>query len=181
VGLRYQPDVLSVPEAAALVAHVRDVEFAAVALRGQVARRRAAHFGWAYDYGSARIAPGADVPPFLDPVRDRVAPLAGVEPAELVEAMIIEYRAGAGIGWHVDAPQFGVVVGVSLLGACRLRFRRRGDSRETRELALEPRSAYVLAGAARWQWEHCIPPVKGPRYSVTFRTLRPDDSPDGSR
>ena len=37
---------------------------------------------------------------------------------------------------------------------------------------LEPRSAYVLGGAARSGWEHSIPPTKSLRYSVTFRTLK---------
>ena len=93
------------------------------------------------------------------------------------------YPAGAGIGWHRDAPQFGLVVGVSLLGACRMRFQRgTGSARQTRALELAPRSAYVLDGAVRWQWQHSIPPTKSPRYSVTFRTLRERrDSHDSPR
>jgi hypothetical protein len=30
----------------------------------------------------------------------------------------------------------------------------------------------VLDGAARWQWQHSIPPGREERYSITFRTLR---------
>jgi hypothetical protein len=33
-------------------------------------------------------------------------------------------------------------------------------------------SAYLLSGPARSAWQHHIPPTKGDRYSVTFRTLR---------
>jgi hypothetical protein len=63
--------------------------------------------------------------------------------------------------------------GVLLLAACRLRFRRgAGAARPTPAAVLEPRSAYVLAGEARWQWQHSIPPLAAPRYSITFRTLR---------
>ena len=51
----------------------------------------------------------------------------------------------------------------------RMRFRRED---ERAEVLLERRSAYVLAGAARWEWEHQVPPVKELRYSITFRTLR---------
>jgi alkylated DNA repair dioxygenase AlkB len=40
------------------------------------------------------------------------------------------------------------------------------------ELLLEPRSAYLLAGPARWAWQHSIPPTPATRYSITFRTLR---------
>jgi len=60
-----------------------------------------------------------------------------------------------------------------LLSACRMRFQRgRGAARETGAVMLEPRSAYVLTGEARQQWQHSIPPLRAPRYSVTFRTLR---------
>jgi DNA oxidative demethylase len=54
-----------------------------------------------------------------------------------------------------------------------MRFRRTsGGERTVREVELEPRSAYVLAGESRSSWQHSIPPTKEPRYSVTFRTLR---------
>ena len=60
-----------------------------------------------------------------------------------------------------------------LLTACRMRFRRgQARARETAELTLEPRSAYVLSGPARTQWQHQIPPVTQERWSMTFRTLR---------
>jgi alkylated DNA repair dioxygenase AlkB len=41
----------------------------------------------------------------------------------------------------------------------------------------EPRSAYLLRGPARDQWEHSIPPVDSLRYSITFRSFRPDRAP----
>jgi alkylated DNA repair dioxygenase AlkB len=68
---------------------------------------------------------------------------------------------------------FGVVVGVSLLSPCRFRFQRgKGAERRTAAVILDPRSGYVLDGAARWQWQHSIPVAKSERYSVTYRTLR---------
>jgi DNA oxidative demethylase len=172
-GFCLQPDVLSEPEEAALVARVREIEFSAVAMRGQVARRRTAHFGWVYGYESWRLSPGPPIPTFLASLRARAAALAGVEADALAEVLVTDYAPGAGIGWHRDAPQFGVVVGVSLLGACRMRFQRGvGPARRTAAVALSPRSAYVLDGEARWQWQHSIPPTTARRYSVTFRTLR---------
>jgi alkylated DNA repair dioxygenase AlkB len=172
-GFLYYPDVLSAPEEAELSGHVRDITFSAVEMRGQVARRRTAHFGWIYGYESWRITPGPPLPDFLLPLRERVAPLASVEPAALAEVLVTEYPDGATIGWHRDAPQFGVVIGVSLLSACRMRFQRgRGAERQTRAVTLEPRSAYVLTGEARQHWQHSIPALRAPRYSVTFRTLR---------
>jgi alkylated DNA repair protein (DNA oxidative demethylase) len=106
-------------------------------------------------------------------VRERAAALAGHEPHELVEVLVQRYPAGSTIGWHRDAPAFGTVVGVSLGGACRLRFQRgKGDARRVWEVALEPRSGYVLAGDARRSWQHSIPSTDELRYSITFRTLR---------
>jgi alkylated DNA repair dioxygenase AlkB len=68
---------------------------------------------------------------------------------------------------------FGDVVGLSLLAPARLRFRRKaGDRWERRALIAEPRSAYLLRGPAREQWEHSIAPMTELRYSITFRILR---------
>ena len=87
--------------------------------------------------------------------------------------LVQRYPPGSTIGWHRDAPAFGTVVGVSLGGSSRLRFQRgKGDARRVWEVELEPRSGYVLGGAARSSWEHSIPPTKELRYSITFRTLR---------
>ena len=172
-GFLYYPDVVPADEESALVARVRAIEFAPVEMRGRVARRRTAHFGWVYGYESWRITPGPPLPPFLLPLREQVGALAGVDSAALTEVLVTEYPAGAAIGWHRDAPQFGVVIGVSLLSACRMRFQRgRGSERHTRAVMLEPRSAYVLGGEARQQWQHSIPAMRAPRYSITFRTLR---------
>jgi DNA oxidative demethylase len=172
-GFAYHPDVLDEAEEHELAGRLEALDFAAVVMRGQIARRRSKHFGWIYGYESWRITPGPPIPDFLDSVRRRVAQLAGVSHEALVEVLVNAYPPGAGIGWHRDAPQFGLVIGVSLLGECRLRFQRgRGDARQTRSVTVAPRSAYVLDGDARYVWQHSVPPMKALRYSVTFRTLR---------
>ena len=149
------------------------VEFGVVQMRGQVARRRTAHFGWVYGYESWQIAPGPPIPDAVLPLRERAALLATVDTDALSEVLVTEYPPGAGIGWHRDAPQFGVVIGVSLLSECRMRLQRgTGAARETRAVPLAPRSAYVLSGQVRQQWQHSIPPTRALRYSITFRTLR---------
>jgi len=61
---------------------------------------------------------------------------------------------------------------VSLLSTATLRLRKREGSRWQRaSQILEPRSAYILSGSARNEWQHSIPAVDALRYSVTFRTL----------
>ena len=172
-GFVYHPDLLDADEEARLVAHVRTIDFSPIEMRGQVARRRTAHFGWVYGYESWRITTGPPLPEFLLPLRDRAATLIAVEPDALAEVLVTEYPPGAAIGWHHDAPQFGEVIGVSLLSPCRMRFQRgRGTERQTCAVTLEPRSAYVLDGEARYRWQHSIPPMRALRYSITFRTLR---------
>jgi DNA oxidative demethylase len=113
------------------------------------------------------------LPNWLLPLRERAAVLADVSAEALVEVLLSYYPAGAGIGWHRDAPMFGRVVGVSLLGECTMQLRKRtAGGFERYELSLPPRSAYLLSGSVRWTWQHRIPAVKAARYSITFRTLR---------
>lgn len=173
-GLVYDPDFLSEAEAAQLLQTLGGLEFHAIHMHGQVARRTARHFGIAYDYDNpARSDQGEPLPDWLLPVRDRIAQLAGVRPEALVEALVQHYPPGAPIGWHRDAPQFGIVAGLSLASPARMRFQRgKGEKREVAEVLLEPGSAYVLTGKSRWSWQHSIPPAKEERYSITFRTLR---------
>jgi alkylated DNA repair protein (DNA oxidative demethylase) len=176
-GFRYVADAVTVEEEQALLAGIATLTLDPVRIHGYEGKRRTAHYGVVYGYDSRRVTPGPDMPPFLVPLRDRAAGLAG-EPADrFTEALITEYPAGAVIGWHRDAPMFGpTVLGISLAGACRMRFRRpapdRGGAFERADILLAPRSLYVIGGAARSAWQHSIPAVDAVRYSVTFRSVR---------
>jgi len=178
-GLVYVAEALSAAEETALLEQIATLRFDPIVLHGRPARRTARHYGLGYDYASRTPEPGEPLPEWLEPARARAAELAGVAPAELVEALVQHYPPGATIGWHRDAPAFGLVVGLSLASACRLRFQRgKGGDRRVFEQLLERRSGYVLAGAARWAWQHSIPATKDERFSITFRTLR---RPSGDR
>jgi alkylated DNA repair dioxygenase AlkB len=173
-GLLFDPAFLTAEEECALLGELEQLDFREIVMHGVAARRTARHYGLDYDYERrAHIEQAEPLPPWLEPLRARCAALAGLEPEALVEALVQRYPAGATMGWHRDAPSFGVVVGVSLGSSARMRFRRGSTSRWTTwELDLPPRSAYVLAGEARTRWQHSIPPTKALRYSITFRTLR---------
>ena len=110
--------------------------------------------------------------PFVE-LQQRVAKWLAIDPAAFIHALVSEYRAGTPIGWHRDKPVYGIVVGLSLAGWGRMRFRPL-DPRASRNaialLELEPRSIYVMQGPIRWRWQHSMLPTKALRYSITFRT-----------
>ena len=152
---------------------MRELPFRAFEFHGYTGNRRVISFGWQYDFTARQLRKVDDIPPFLLPIRDRAAAFAGLQPGALQHVLVTEYGAGAGIGWHRDKAVFGQIVGISLLAACTFRLRRKVDDRWERvNLTAEPRSAYLLSGPARSEWEHSIPPVDSLRYSITFRNLR---------
>ena len=179
-GFQYEDGFVTTEEEARLAEEIGRVEFSTFEMHGVAARRRVAFFGRSYDAGSA---PALPLPSFLLSLRDKIAQWIGVDAGAFAMALINEYPPGAPIGWHRDAPQYDIVAGISLLSACRMKFRPyvRPDERSTtagarraatHEIVLERRSAYLLAGEARNAFEHHIPAVKRLRYSITFRTLR---------
>jgi alkylated DNA repair dioxygenase AlkB len=172
-GFRYEEDVVGEAEEAALVASLATLELKPFEFHGHLGNRRVTSFGLRYDFSRRSLGAADPFPPFLEELREKVAKFAGRRVDEFQQGGVNEYPAGAGIGWHKDKAQFGVVVGVSLLAPATMRFRRaEGDGWVRMSKRLEPRSIYVLEGEARTVWEHSIPPVDGLRYSLTFRTLR---------
>jgi len=172
-GLRYTEALLGADEEAALVARMADVPFEAFAFHGFEGKRRTHSYGWRYVFDGSGLQAGEPIPDWLLPLRETAARWAGLAAHRLEHALLTQYEPGAAIGWHRDRPVFGDVVGVSLLSPARLRFRRRAGAKwERRALLVEPRSAYLLSGPARSEWEHSIPPAEALRYSITFRTMR---------
>ncbi len=172
-GLRYEPDLIGPEQEAALLDAFQHFAFANFAFRGYLGQRRTVSFGWRYDFDRARLQPADPIPPSLLHLRDQAATFAGVAPDDLAHVLVTEYSPGAAIGWHRDRPEFGDVIGVSLASPCTFRLRRKSATGWNRaSLTLAPRSAYLLHGPSRTEWEHSIPGVDALRYSVTFRTLR---------
>jgi alkylated DNA repair dioxygenase AlkB len=172
-GFHYQPDLITPDQESALLGMVRELPFQHFQFQGYVGNRRTVSYGWRYDFNDRQLQKADDMPEFLLSLRPVVAAFAGIEPERLQQVLVTEYDAGAGIGWHRDKAMFGEVVGLSLLSSCRFRLRRKaGSSWERVSLVAEPRSAYLLSGPSRTEWEHSIPPVDTLRYSVTFRNFR---------
>ena len=172
-GFVYRPELISRREEDALIEHFAALPFREFEFHGYFGKRRTVSFGLHYDFGDMQVRETEPIPAFVLPLRERPADFAGLDPDLVRHALVTEYAPGAPIGWHRDRPVFGDVVGVSLASACRFRFRRkRGNAWQRTALMLQPRSAYLLRGPARSEWEHSIPPAEELRYSVTFRTVR---------
>ncbi|MFA6113263.1 MAG: alpha-ketoglutarate-dependent dioxygenase AlkB [Sphingomonas sp.] len=171
-GVDYAADIVTPAEERALVAQLDEIEVTPFRFQGWLGKRLTASFGWRYDFDDASFGPTEPIPDFLVPLRDRAAGFAGLSAKDLVQALIVRYDPGAGIGWHRDRPVFEHVVGISLETQATLRLRRRTEKGFDRAaLPLAPRSIYHLSGEARHGWEHSIAAMDVRRWSVTFRSL----------
>ena len=176
-GLQFAPDIVSVDEERTLIELAASLPLHEARYKDYTARRRVYAFGGPADDAAPghRMAPPVHaLPPALQQLRDRLAKWAGIAARDVVHVMVAEYQTGTPLGWHRDAPHYERIVGVSLGSPARLRLRpwppQGMQHDDVIALNLAPRSAYVLAGPARWGWQHSVPPVPGLRYSVTMRT-----------
>ena len=171
-GLKLAEEFVSVAEEQELIRGIADVELTPFQFRGFEGKRLTHSFGWRYDFKDASFRETAPLPDWLLPLRNRAAEFAGLAPDQFMHALLIRYDPGAGIGWHKDRPVFEEVVGVSLGAPTTMTFRKREGSRFNRvRVPLPPRSAYLLTGEVRHEWEHGIASHDALRWSVTFRSM----------
>lgn len=175
-GFHYRPELIGLADEESLLAHVRELPFREFEFHGHTGKRRVISFGWHYDFAGAKLQKADEIPEFLLALRPIAAAFTDIEPEAFEHVLVTEYGPGASIGWHRDKAVFGQVVGISLLAPCVFRMRRAVSKQkwERVNVTAEPRSAYLLSGPARYEWEHSIPSVDTLRYSITFRNLRED-------
>jgi alkylated DNA repair dioxygenase AlkB len=168
-GLKYYEAFITEGGERDLLARLEEMDLTPFRFHGWTGHRKTMSYGWRYDFDDSSFQPTEPIPAWLEPLRDKASALAG---AEIAHALIARYDPGAGIGWHKDRSVFDRVVGISLLSPAVLRFRKRTPSGFSRfNLPVEPRSAYLLSGEARDEWEHRIVPGEELRFSITFRTM----------
>jgi alkylated DNA repair protein (DNA oxidative demethylase) len=171
-GLAQAEAVVVPSEEQALIACINAVELSPFRFHRWFGKRLTASYGWRYDFETGDFGPTDPIPDWLLPLRKRAALFAQLAPDKLVQALVIRYDPGAGIGWHRDRPVFEHVIGISLGTPTTMRFRRRRPGGFDRASALlAPRSMYHLTGEARYGWEHSIAEMAVTRWSITFRSL----------
>jgi alkylated DNA repair dioxygenase AlkB len=171
-GLSTRDDLVSAAEEQALIAGIDGTSLSPFRFQGWEGKRLTTSFGWNYDFDTRHVARAAPIPDWLLPIRQRMAAFAGLDPLVLIQALLIRYDPGAGIGWHRDRPIYEHVVGLSLGVQADMRFRRRRPQGGFDRVAvpLAPRSAYHMSGEARHDWEHSIAEMDRTRWSITFRS-----------
>jgi alkylated DNA repair dioxygenase AlkB len=171
-GLKYRDELISRSDEEQLIGRLMALDLAPFRFHGFIGNRKTRSFGWRYDFDDASFTRTEPIPDWLEPLRAKAAAFGGTNPEDFVHVLLARYDPGAGIGWHRDRDVFENVVGVSLATPATLRFRQRtaGGFRRT-TVPLEPRSAYLLSGPSRWDWEHSITAGDRLRFSITFRTL----------
>jgi alkylated DNA repair protein (DNA oxidative demethylase) len=173
-GLEMRDDFVGEVEEGLLIARIEHLGLSPFRFQGWTGKRLTQGFGWSYDFDEASFTQVDDIPGWLLPLRERAATFARLCPNDFAHALVIRYDPGAGIGWHRDRPQFDRVLGISLGAATTMRFRQRTASGFRRaNVRLPPRSAYLLSGEVRRDWEHSIAAHEALRFSITFRSLSP--------
>jgi alkylated DNA repair dioxygenase AlkB len=171
-GLSQAANIVTPAEEQALIASIDASPLSPFRFHQWLGKRLTAMYGWSYDFDDGSFTPAELIPEWLLPLRAKAAWFACLQPGELVQALLIHYDPGAGIGWHRDRPVFEHVLGISLGAPATMRFRRRKPGGFDRALvSLAPRSIYHLTGQARHQWEHSIAAMEVTRWSITFRSL----------
>jgi alkylated DNA repair dioxygenase AlkB len=110
-GFRYQDDIISEVDEAALAMSLATLDLKPFEFRGHLGNRRVTSFGLHYDYARHAVEAADAFPSFLADLRNKVAKFAGRKAGEFQQAGVNEYPAGAGIGGTLqkDITCFGSV------------------------------------------------------------------------
>jgi len=175
-GLVYQADFLTPEEEKCLLEIIATLPLKPARYKEYESKVRILSFGGLYDFSTHRAQPSPSLDARLVPLRNRVADWLKIEHGAISHLLVTEYLPGTQLGWHRDVPVYETIVGISLGNPATIRFRPWPPdvltSRRTVSLEVIPRSIYKLDGEARWGWQHAVPPVKYPRWSITLRVNR---------
>ncbi|HBS6107155.1 TPA: alpha-ketoglutarate-dependent dioxygenase AlkB [Klebsiella pneumoniae] len=175
-GLIYQADFLTPEEEKGLLKIIATLPLMPARYKEYESKVRILSFGGLNDFNTHTVKPSPALDARLVPLRNRVADWLKIEHGAISHLLVTEYLPGTQLGWHRDVPVYETIVGISLGNPATIRFRPWPPdvltSRRKVSLEVMPRSIYKLDGEARWGWQHAVPPVKYPRWSITLRVNR---------
>ena len=175
-GLIYQADFLTPEEEKGLLEIIATLPLMPARYKEYESKVRILSFGGLNDFNMHTVKPSPALDARLVPLRNRVADWLKIEHGAISHLLVTEYLPGTQLGWHRDVPVYETIVGISLGNPATIRFRPWPPdvltSRRKVSLEVMPRSIYKLDGEARWGWQHAVPPVKYPRWSITLRVNR---------
>jgi hypothetical protein len=87
-----------------VVDHMKSLPFKEFEFQGFLGHRRIVSFGWRYDFNGGGLQKTEDMPPFLLPIRERAAEFAGLEPTDIQQVLLTEYRPGVQMDGTRTAP-----------------------------------------------------------------------------
>ena len=171
-GFSYWPDAVSRDEETAWVHQTRSLAVQAFRIPRPPRQSARRLLRLALRLRCPHLQPATPIPSFLLPLRERAAGFAGVASESLEHILVTEYSPGAGYRLasrqgrirrcHCDLAARALHIAVSS---------ENGAGWERASQRIVPRSAYLLRGTARGEWEHSIPQLDRLRYSLTFRNL----------
>ncbi|MER3562556.1 alpha-ketoglutarate-dependent dioxygenase AlkB [Klebsiella pneumoniae] len=175
-GLIYQADFLTPEEEKGLLEIIATLPLMPARYKEYESKVRILSFGGLNDFNTHTVKPSPALDARLVPLRNRVADWLKIEHGAISHLLVTEYLPGTQLGWHRDVPVYETIVGISLGNPATIRFRPWPPdvltSRRKVSLEVMPRSIYKLDGEALWGWQHAVPPVKYPRWSITLRVNR---------
>lgn len=95
-GLATRAAFLAPEEERMLIARIDASDLAPFRFQGWTGKRLTTSFGWSYDFEVGRPKDAPPIPDWLSPFRDRAAAFAGLDPEQLVQALLIRYDPGGG-------------------------------------------------------------------------------------
>src|SRR5580658_10501866 len=87
-GLSQAGAVVTPAEERALIESIDVTELSPFRFHGWLGKRLTISYGWRYDFDTADFGPTNAIPEWLLPVRARAARFAGLEPGDLVQALV---------------------------------------------------------------------------------------------
>ena len=91
-GFVYGREFISLDEETALLNEISKLTLHEAKYKEFTAKRRIISYGASYDFSSNELIPAGPIPPFLEPLRERIAEWAGVPASRFTHGLIAEYK-----------------------------------------------------------------------------------------